>query len=173
MTGAGPNQLGVFGPQVRRTGIGGNFAHEPRARREMLVTASSLTLKDSDSGSLIVLLRAAGTAVTLPVTPRSGCFFEFYCGINVSGGSHVITATSDELYVGAVLSVDTDTSGAMAGFMADLSNDVIFTINGSTQGGLKGSWVTMEFVQQAAGSDGLWRCNGVMLATGNPATNFS
>lgn len=173
MTGAGPNQLGVFGPQVVRTGIGGNFAHQPRARRPMPVSASTLTLKDSDSGAFVKLNRAAGTAVTLPTTPRSGCFFEFLCGISISGGSTTITSTSDELMFGAVENVDTDSSSVSVTYAPDLSNDVICTLNGAGQGGMKGSYLTFEFVLQADGSDGLWLVKGVLLANGSPATPFS
>lgn len=173
MTGAGPNQLGVFGPQVVRTGIGGNFAHQPRARRQMAVTAATLALKDSDSGAFVKLQRAAGTAVTLPVTPRSGCFFEFFCGVTIAGGSTTITATSDELMTGGVENVDTDSSNVSVTFAPDLSNDVICTLNGAGQGGIKGSYLSFEFILQADGSDGLWLVKGVLLASGSPATPFS
>jgi hypothetical protein len=58
----------------------------------------------------------------------------------IATSSLKIGTDGTDKYVGSLLSVDTDSSGAMVGFTAASSNDFI-NLNGGTTGGVAGTWV--------------------------------
>jgi hypothetical protein len=135
-----------------------------------IITADdeTLALAAEDSGKTVVLDRAAGVAVTLPIADP-GLRFKFFVKTSAATGSYVITAgkTSD-LYIGSVTMVDTDTSDTHTDQVPDVSDDDALTLNGSTTGGLIGSWLELECYTLNR-----WFVRGVSRHTGNVATPFS
>lgn len=83
-----------------------------------------------------------------------------------STGLIFATDGTDKFY-GSVITIDTDTSGAMAGFVPAATNDVC-TFNGTTTGGIVGSWIKFTAIAAAK----YW-VEGVLLCSGVPATPFS
>ena len=79
-----------------------------------------------------------------------------------------VTSTTSNLFVGSLLSVDTDTSGAMVGFTANGSSNDFINLNGSTTGGVAGTWI--EIFAIAANK---YMVTGVILGTGVVATPFA
>lgn len=134
------------------------------------LTAATKALTDVDSGTLFLLNKADGIAVTLPAITGAdaGLFYEFQVDTAVSGGTVTITAQSGDLLDGWVENVDTDTSNAHAYYSPDGSDDLIFTMNGTTQGGRVASWC--RFVATPGGK---WFVTGQMNASGTVATPFS
>ena len=78
----------------------------------------------------------------------------------------IVTDGTDK-FVGSVLMVDTDSSGAVAGYAPASSNDVI-TLNGTTTGGIAGSTITVSVL--AANK---YMVSGVLLGSGSVATPFA
>ena len=106
-----------------------------------------------------------GTASTTP--NNQGAIFTFFVPTTVATSSLKIVTDGTDKYTGSVLTVDTDTSGAMAGFAPGATNDAI-NLNGSTTGGVAGS-----YVQITALSSAKYMVQGVVLCTGTPATPFA
>jgi len=79
-----------------------------------------------------------------------------------------VTSTTSNLFVGTLLSVDTDTSGAMVGFTANGSSNDFINLNGSTTGGVAGTWIQIFAI--AANK---YMVTGVVLGTGVVATPFA
>jgi len=106
-----------------------------------------------------------GTASTTP--NNQGAVFTFFVPTTVATSSLKIVTDGTDKYTGSVLTVDTDSSGAMAGFAPAGTNDAI-NLNGSTTGGVAGS-----YVQITALSSAKYMVQGVVLCTGTPATPFA
>ena len=103
-----------------------------------------------------------------PNNPNNqGAVFTFFVPATVATSSLKIGTDGTDKFVGSLLTVDTDTAGAMAGFAPGATNDFI-NLNGSTTGGVAGS-----YVQITALSSLKYMVQGVVLCTGTPATPFA
>lgn len=78
-----------------------------------------------------------------------------------------IKTDGTDKFVGSVLMIDTDSSGAMAGFAPASSNDVI-NLDGTTTGGIAGSTITVTVL--AANK---YMVTGVLLGSGSVVTPFA
>jgi len=78
-----------------------------------------------------------------------------------------IKTDGTDKFVGSLLVVDTDSSGAVLGFAPASSNDVI-NLDGSTTGGAVGSQITVTVV--AANK---YMVTGVLIGSGSVATPFA
>ena len=74
---------------------------------------------------------------------------------------------STDKFVGSLLMVDTDTSGAATGYAPASTNDFI-NLNGTTTGGIAGTWITVTVL--AANK---YFVQGVVLGSGTVATPFA
>lgn len=135
-----------------------------------VLTAATKDLSTDESGTLFIFSRAAGIAVALPAITATevGVTYSFYTGTTFSGGSGVITAQTGDLLIGHVIQYDSDTSNAVAFRAPDGSDDLITTLNGTTQGGIAGTLLTFT-----ATTANQWLVTGVAIATGAVATPFS
>jgi len=126
-------------------------------------TGASLALsQDGHSGQIVVSNLAATQAITLPAATGSGNVYEVFVQTTKTGDLTITTDGSDDL-VGA-LEVTTDSSGTP--FVSD-GTDTVITMNGSTTGGVKGSYVKLRDVAEAT-----WLVTGRLLASGTEATPF-
>lgn len=130
------------------------------------VEGATRTLHPSESGSLILLDRAAGIVVTLPAAPK-GAYYDFAATVSVTSNSYKII-TGGEYLIGSVISDDTDTSHAMAFFVADGGTHIAVAMNGSTTGGIKGTRLRFTSL-----STTLWLVEGVNYGSGTVATPFA
>jgi hypothetical protein len=78
------------------------------------------------------------------------------------------TSGSSDLFIGTLLMVDTDSSGATVGFTANGSSNDFINLNGGTTGGVAGS-----FVQIVAVAANKYVVTGVLNGTGTVATPFA
>ena len=131
---------------------------------------STLTLTAAQSGSLIILDRAAGVTVTLPTTPAVGTFFIFKVAVTVTSNSDkMITGSATELLVGSIINCDTDTSDTVAIWKALVGSSYIsVNLNGGTTGGLKGDYFRVTCLNSTT-----WHVTGVINGTGTVATPFA
>lgn len=127
-------------------------------------TGASLALTaGGHAGQTVVSNLAATQAITLPAATGSGNVYRVFVQTTKTGDLTITTDGSDDL-VGGV-EVTTDASGTP--FLSD-GTDTIITMNGSTTGGVKGSFVELQDVASAT-----WLVSGRLVSTGTEATPFS
>ena len=165
--------------------LGGIYQQGPAA---VVAITSSTTLNPVDHGGRILTVGgslAANVVLTLPTINSStdpassgpgqdpntvnnlGVVYTIWVPTTISTSSLKIGTDGTDKFVGSVLSVDTDTSGAAVGFTAGASDDFI-NFNGGTTGGVAGTWV--QIVAVAANK---YMVTGTVNGTGTVATPFA
>jgi hypothetical protein len=128
-------------------------------------TAATLTLDPEVHGETWLTQSLAATwTITLPASTGSGVTYNVYVGTTVTANAIIKVANSSDVMFGGV-SVSTDAGGVT---ILTGSTDDTITMSGSTTGGLKGSWVTLQDVKANE-----WRVSGFLISTGAEATPFS
>jgi len=165
--------------------MGGIYQQGPAAVVEI---TSSTTLSPEVHGGRIISVGgslAATLTLTLPTINTStnpitsgpgqdpntlnneGVVYTIWVPTTISTSSLKIGTDLTDRFVGAVLSIDTDTSGAAVGFTAGGSDDFI-NFNGTTTGGVAGT-----FVQIVAVAALKYMVTGTVLGSGTVATPFA
>lgn len=165
--------------------LGGIYQQGPAA---VIDITSSTTLDPvSHGGRIISVGGSLATALTLtlptintstnPITSgpgqdpntlnNEGVVYTIWVPTTISTSSLKIGTDGTDRFVGSVLSIDTDTSGAAVGFTAGANDDFI-NLNGTTTGGVAGSWVQIVAVAALK-----YMVTGAVLGTGTVATPFA
>jgi len=165
--------------------LGGIYQQGPAAVVEI---TSSTTLNPVDHGGRIISVGgslAAALTLTLPTISAAtnpitsgpgqdpntlnneGVVYTIWVPTTISTSSLKIATDGTDRFVGSVLSIDTDTSGAAVGFTAGANDDFI-NLNGTTTGGVAGSWVQIVAVAALK-----YMVTGTVLGTGTVATPFA
>lgn len=100
-------------------------------------------------------------------TNNLGVLYRIWVPTTIATSSVKIGTDGTDKYVGSLLSVDTDTGGAMVGFTAASTNDFI-NLNGGTTGGVAGTWIEIFAISALK-----YVVTGVVLGTGVVATPFA
>ena len=165
--------------------LGGFYQQGPATTIE--VTSSVTLSPDSYAGRFISVggSLAANVVLTLPAINTSanpttsgpgqdpstanneGVTYTIWVPTTISTSSLKIGTNGTDKFVGSLISVDTDTSGAVVGFTAGASNDFI-NLNGTTTGGVAGTWI--QIVAIAANK---YMVTGVINGSGTVATPFA
>lgn len=129
------------------------------------VTASTLAVtKAVYNGQTINLSRAAGIVVTLPAATGTNAVYTFVVSTTVTSNSYKIqVANSTDVINGNLL-----VSGATGTTFGTLPASDTITMNGSTTGGLAGSYVQITDV-----ATGVFLVTGALIGSGTVATPFS
>jgi len=98
---------------------------------------------------------------------NEGVVYTIWVPTTISTSSLKIGTDGTDKFVGSVISVDTDSSGAVVGFTAASTNDFI-NLNGTTTGGVAGTWI--QIVAIAANK---YMVTGSVLGSGTVATPFA
>jgi hypothetical protein len=166
--------------------LGGIYQQGPAAVID--ITASTTLTPEAHGGRIIAVggSLAAALTLTLPTINTStnsttsgpgqdpstanneGVVFTIWVPTTISTSALKIFAPSTNLFVGSVLSIDTDTSGATVGFTANGTTNDYINLNGTTTGGVAGSWV-----QVFAIAANKYMVKGTLLGTGTVATPFA
>ena len=154
---------------MSRTHTGRLNQLQKSTRANITAATASLFEKAHGDRKLTRLNLAAGQALTLPyATGKGGCYRLFvqttYTGsstIKVAQTNNPLTSAADVIYGGVIV-----TSTTSLPFAATAAGTI--TMNGSTQGGLKGSYLELEDA-----APGIWRVGGVLQGSGSVATPFS
>lgn len=128
------------------------------------VTASATLRRDVHAGTVVVVSAAAGLTLSLPAATGKGDKYTVFVNTTVTSNAVIIAANGTDIIQGAV-GVSTDAAGVV--ILAIATADYI-TMNGSTTGGVKGSWV--ELIDVATG---VWQVGGMLVSTGAEATPFA
>lgn len=140
----------------------------PGGTQVVSITAATVALTAADHGGKVVALnRAAGVTATLPAATGSGEVFRIYVGTAVTSNSDIIqVANASDTMVGTIIST-LAAGGTTFGETAQGTDDTI-TMNGTTTGGLIGSYV--ELTDWAAN---VWLVNGRLAGSGTLASMLS
>ncbi len=165
--------------------LGGIYQQGPAS---VVAITTSTTLSPETHGGRIISVGgtlAADLTLTLPAINVStnpttsgpgqnpstannqGVVYTIWVPTTIATSSLKIGTDGTDKYVGSVLSIDTDTSGAAVGFVAGASDDFI-NFNGTTTGGVAGTFV--EIYAIAANK---YMVTGTVLGSGTVATPFA
>jgi hypothetical protein len=129
------------------------------------VTASTLAVtKALYNGQTINLSRAAGITVTLPAATGTNATYRFLVTTAVTSNSYKIQVANSTDVIQGTLNV-AGTTGTPFGSLP--ASDTI-TMNGSTQGGLVGSYVEITDI-----ATGVFTTSGALIGSGTVVTPFS
>ena len=168
--------------------LGGFYSQGPAT---VVAITASTTLNPTDHGGRILSIGgslAANVVLTLPTINTSanpvtsgpgqdpstannqGVTYTIWVPTTISTSSLKIgtTSGSSDLYVGTVISVDSDSSGAVVGFSANGSSNDFINLNGTTTGGVAGTWI--QIVAIAANK---YMVTGNVIGSGSVATPFA
>ena len=129
------------------------------------VSAATLAVTASDyNGQVINLSRAAGIVVTLPAATGSNAVYKFVVTTSVTSNNYIIKVANATDTLNGPASV----GGATASVFGTLPASDTITMNGTTTGGLIGSYV--EVTDIAAGE---FLVFAALVGSSTPATPFS
>lgn len=135
------------------------------AMQPITITASATVNKDTHCFNTTRLSAAAGLTVTLPASAGKGDWYEFFVLTTVTSNDYIIkVANATDIMQGGV-ALSTDIGGT--NMLTQSTSDTI-TMNGSTKGGLIGSWVRLTDV-----AAGFWKVEGFLVTTGTETDPFS
>lgn len=163
--------LGGFYTQGPDTVI--NLANGTNTVTLDVATYAGRVIRTNDA-TLVITLPSINTTANSPNngpgTPPAtlnnvGTTYTFY--VETTASAWALKTDGTDKFVGSVLMVDTDSSGATTGYAPGASNDVI-NLNGTTTGGIAGSTITVTVV--AANK---YLVQGVLLGSGSVATPFA
>lgn len=129
-----------------------------------VTTATLAVTADTYNGQIINLSRAAGIVVTLPEATGTNAVYKFVVSTAVTTNSYKIQVANVTDVVSGSLNV-AGTTGTLFGTLP--ASDTI-TMNGTTQGGLAGS-----FVEIADVASGVFTVSGGLIGSGTVITPFS
>ena len=129
------------------------------------VTTSTLAVTaDAYNGQTINLSRAAGIVATLPAATGSKAVYTFVITTTVTSNNYVIQVANSTDTMNGLASV----GGTTANIFGTLPASDTITMNGSTTGGLVGSYVQVTDI-----ASGEYLVSAALVGSGTPATPFS
>ena len=140
------------------------------ALKPIPVTDATLTLDYRlHNDAVVVINRAAGCVVTLPAASGSGAKFRVMVGTTISSTSFKLqVANGTDTMAGHITtSIATGAAGADFGEALTGTDDTI-TCNGTTTGGIAGSYVEAQDV-----ATNLWLINGALIGSGSITSSVS
>jgi hypothetical protein len=166
--------------------LGGIYQQGPASVVD--ITTSTTLTPEAHGGRIIAVggSLAAALTLTLPVINTSansitsgpgqdpstanneGVVYTIWVPTTISTSSLKIFSPSTNLFIGSLMSIDTDTSGAMVGFTANGTSNDFINLNGTTTGGVAGTRI--QIVAVAANK---YMVTGVLLGSGTVATPFA
>ncbi len=133
---------------------------------DVLADGSTIAIPAASSGGVYVLDSGAQAVFTLP-TAVVGLTYKFVVTVTTNVVTTVSTNTGD-FFIGSVFQHDVDTTASEVATLADGSADDLITLNGTTTGGLPGSWFEVTAI-----TDTLWMVQGHLMHSGSIADPFT
>ena len=130
------------------------------------ITTSTATLTSAQSGTTIVLNRAAGSTVTLP-TPIVGMDFTFVIGTALTSNAYKIITSAGTVFISGGLYFDKALT--ITRYDGNTSTIVSINLNGTTTGGA----TVGDTFNLVAVSPTQWAVEGTVTASGTLATPFA
>lgn len=128
---------------------------------------ASATLTRSDADTVLTVNAAAGLTLTLPAAAGTGDTYEIVVGTTITSNNLVVqVANASDVMTGTHI-MGQDAGDTVVLFETAATSDTI-TMNGSTKGGVKGTWIRLKDAYS-----GVWALEGSLVCTGTEATPFS
>ena len=158
--------------------LAGFYAGGQGAQVDIVNGTNTITLSAATHAGRVIAISDGSLAITLPTLSSStdddptspgqayniGTLFRFY--FSADAGTVTMTAGGTDVIFGALfLSAHASAAGQL--FVSD-GLDTILTFNGTTTGGISGSYFELEAVE-----DGTWLARGIVIASGAIVTPFS
>lgn len=122
------------------------------------------TLSVDDTGSTVLLDRAAGIVITLPLGVP-GLVYDFKTTVSVTTNNYkVITGAATEFLAGSYVSQ----AAALASFAGNGTTHIAFTMNGTTTGGLVGTVLRFTCLTSTR-----WSVEGITQGSGTGVTAYA
>lgn len=137
---------------------------------DSLVSATAATLTvtaAAHAGRTVLLDRAAGQAITLPVATGTGNTYTFFVLTTITSNDTTIKV-ADATDVMAGMAIVGNDGGATASIFETASDSDTITFDGDTTGGIRGAVVELQDV-----ATNLWAVQIRTAATNTEATPFS
>jgi hypothetical protein len=163
--------------------LGGFYTQGPNTVVNVANGTNTLTLDVANYAGRTLRTNDATLIITLPTINASADSVVSGPGAdpntlnNVGATYHIFIETSatavaiktdgTDKFVGSILMVDTDSSGAAYGYAPAAANDVI-NLNGGTTGGIAGSWIEITAIAALK-----YVVTGILLGSGSVATPFA
>jgi len=150
----------------------GGKASQWRGQHEAIIaegatnsTGRQLTAKEAGS---LVLYDVTTTLKYILPTPVIGMTFKFFTSVSVvASDTHKLYCTTGSFFKGA-LTVGTIATASAAGVSANGTTHLGMSSNGSTTGGLLGSFFTVTAISTTQ-----WAIEGFLIGSGSVATPFA
>lgn len=133
--------------------------------KPVAITASKTLDRKTHAGTTVVVNAAAGLTVTLPAAAGTGDEYTIFVGTTVTSNSAIIQVANSSDIMQGVLGVASDIAGVTC--PTTTTSDTI-TMNGTTTGGIKGSYVILRDV-----ATNVWEVAGALVSSGTEASPFS
>ncbi len=131
------------------------------------ITAATATVTRDQANGLIQISRAAGSTITLPAATGTGLEFRFRVATAVTSNNVIIkVANATDVFEG--YSTTSLVAGGNGFQEAVGGTDDTLTMNGTTTGGLKGSYATFKDV-----APGFWQVWATLTGSGTFVTAWS
>lgn len=134
-------------------------------RRRVLASSGNETVTEAMSGA-VLLLDTATVDYALPAITANNIGMEFIFLSTITSTNQSITAQSGDLLVGALEIAEGTTDNHI--FAPDVTDDLIISMNGTTTGGIIGSWLILTAISATR-----WFVRGTLRGSGTQATPFS
>lgn len=131
------------------------------------VTAATLAPTAQQSGTTFLLNRAAGCTITLPA-PVVGVNYKFVVQTAVTSNDYGMDTDGASTFLAGVIQQVIAASATSEGQAGDGTSHVSLNMNGSTTGGLVGSYHTVTAI-----SGTVWWVDGIHVGSGTLATGFA
>lgn len=129
--------------------------------------ATLSVVRATHRGKMICFDQVSGSVITLPAATGSGDEYEFVVTGTLSSNNHVLKVANASDTMAGVLTSATTTTGAGTHEAASGTDDTI-TMNGTTAGGIPGSYIKVKDV-----SANLWLVMGHLVASGSLGSPLS
>jgi len=127
-----------------KTAINNNFTQLFSAKFDISSLTANATIDSTYAGKIISLDAAAGLTVTLPAASGTGYVWYFSVGTSVTSNSDIIKVANSSDVIQGVATIGS--SGGTSASVGTAATSDTITMNGSTQGGLKGTWIEIRDV---------------------------
>jgi hypothetical protein len=135
--------------------------------RHVIADGATVALAAADSGALCIFDKTDGAAFTLPAA-AAGLEYEFLVTAALASGAYSVDCASGDFLIGDVNMIDTDTTNTLSFATGNGSTHLSFDMNGTTKGGLAGSWLRVTGISATQ-----WAVVGEMQHSGDVASPFS
>lgn len=129
------------------------------------ITAATTLTRARHANVPLSLNSTTGRTLTLPASAGTGDVYDIFVAATVSSGSHVVQVANATDVIQGAIHLTTDIAGTS---MPTAGTTDTITMNGSTTGGVVGSWLRLTDF-----ATGFWRLEGGLVCTGTEATPFS